>query len=145
MILTESMAERVIGAFAAGADWALAARILSVPRSTLRRAIQADAGLLERVDDARAQADEIVIKSLYTMATVDKNVTAAIFWLKNRRPKEWRDRREMDLTGDLEAAARRAAVEMGVDPDAVLELSKKIAEDSIAFPSLPAAPDRKVQ
>ncbi len=144
MTLTESQAERVVGAFAAGADWALAARILSIPRSTLRRWIEADAGLMERIDDARAQADEVVIKSLYTKATVDKDVTAMIFWLKNRRPKEWRDRREMDLTGDLEAAARRAAIEYGVSPDAVMELAKKIAEDSIAFPTLPAA-DRKVQ
>ena len=144
MTLTESQAERVVGAFAAGADWALAARILSIPRSTLRRWIEADAGLMERVDDARAQADEVVIKSLYTKATVDKDTTAMIFWLKNRRPKEWRDRREMDLTGNLEAAARRAAIEYGVSPDAVKELAKKIAEDSIAFPTLPAA-DRKVQ
>ena len=144
MTLTESQAERVVGAFAAGADWALAARILSIPRSTLRRAIEADAGLMERVEDARAQADEVVIKSLYTKATVDKDTTAMIFWLKNRRPKEWRDRREMDLTGNLEAAARRAAIEYGVSPDAVKELAKKIAEDSIAFPTLPAA-DRKVQ
>src|ERR1019366_3244441 len=58
-----------VGAFSAGADWALAARILSIPRSTLRRAIEADAGLMERVEDARAQADEVVIKSLYTKAT----------------------------------------------------------------------------
>jgi hypothetical protein len=49
---------------------------------------------MERVEDARAQADEVVIKSLYTKATVDKNTTAMIFWLKNRRPQEWRDRRE---------------------------------------------------
>ena len=100
MTLTESQAERVVGAFAAGADWALAARILSIPRSTLRRAIEADTDLMERVDDARAQADEVVIKSLYTKATVDKDTTAMIFWLKNRRRDEWNDRRDPNLSNE---------------------------------------------
>ena len=27
--------------------------------------------------------------------------TACIFWLKNRRPKEWRDRQEVDLQGTV--------------------------------------------
>ena len=100
MTLSESQAERVIGAFSAGADWALAARILSIPRSTLRRAIEADAGLMERVEDARAQADEVVIKSLYTKATVDKDTTAMIFWLKNRRRNDWSDRRDPNLSSE---------------------------------------------
>lgn len=29
------------------------------------------------------------------------NTTAQIFWLKNRMPKEWRDRQEIDLSGDI--------------------------------------------
>lgn len=28
------------------------------------------------------------------------DTTAAIFWLKNRRPDQWRDRREQNITGD---------------------------------------------
>lgn len=130
MTLTESQAERVVGAFAAGADWALAARILCIPRSTLRRWIEADASLMERVDDARAQADEVVIKSLYTKATVDKDTTAMIFWLKNRRPNEWRDRRDLNLSSDLRSAAERMAAELGVSADAVLELAAKIAANA---------------
>lgn len=27
--------------------------------------------------------------------------TAAIFWLKNRRPEEWRDKREVEHSGDM--------------------------------------------
>jgi len=38
--------------------------------------------------------------------TVTKNiapdVTACIFWLKNRRPDQWRDRKQIDLDLDLE-------------------------------------------
>lgn len=31
-------------------------------------------------------------------AKIAPDTTAAIFWLKNRRPQEWRDKREMDHT-----------------------------------------------
>jgi hypothetical protein len=135
MTLTESQAERVVGAFAAGADWALAARILSIPRSTLRRAIEADAGLMERVDDARAQADDVVIKSLYTKATVDKDTTAMIFWLKNRRPAEWRDRREHEVI-DVRGAAERMARQLDLPVDEVLALAIKIAAEAASDRSL---------
>lgn len=39
-------------------------------------------------------ADDRVVSSLYERA-VGGDVTACIFWLKNRRPEEWRDRREV--------------------------------------------------
>ncbi len=29
------------------------------------------------------------------------DTTAAIFWLKNRRPKEWRDKQDIELSGDV--------------------------------------------
>ena len=135
MTLTESQAERVVGAFAAGADWALAARILSIPRSTLRRAIEADAGLMERVEDARAQADEVVIKSLYTKATVDKNTTAMIFWLKNRRPAEWRDRREHAFV-NVRGAAERLAKEAGISAAELIALATQIADAPASDPPL---------
>jgi hypothetical protein len=31
------------------------------------------------------------------------DTTAAIFWLKNRRPSEWRDRQDINVTGDMSA------------------------------------------
>ena len=42
----------------------------------------------------KEDADENVKQSLYKTA-MQGNPTAMIFWLKNRRPKEWRDRREI--------------------------------------------------
>ncbi len=33
------------------------------------------------------------------IAKVSPDTTAAIFWLKNRRSQEWRDKRETELTG----------------------------------------------
>jgi len=128
--LTPAEAERVVGAFSAGADYARAARLVDLPRTTLQKAIAADAGLAERVDDAKAAADEVVIKSLYTKATVDKDTTAMIFWLKNRRPMEWRDRRELNLIGDVKSAAERVAAELGVPREAVIELATQIATEA---------------
>lgn len=44
-------------------------------------------------------------ESLEITKTVKKEVspdtTAQIFWLKNRKPKEWRDRKETELTGGI--------------------------------------------
>lgn len=36
--------------------------------------------------------------------------TAAIFWLKNRRPKEWRDKQEISVQGEIEIALTRRIV-----------------------------------
>ena len=71
----------------------------------------------------REKADELVIDSLYTRALgytieeeramnidgdvqivrVEKHIpsdpASMFFWLKNRRPKEWRDKRETELSG----------------------------------------------
>lgn len=34
-------------------------------------------------------------------AKIAPDVTAAIFWLKNRRPEDWRDRREVEHSGEM--------------------------------------------
>lgn len=47
-----------------------------------------------------------------TVKRVLPDVTAQIFWLKNRLPKEWRDRQEMDLSGQINTNVAVAAAEM---------------------------------
>jgi len=44
-------------------------------------------------------ADAEVAQSLYKTALAG-NTTAQIFWLKNRRSSEWRDKQEIDHTND---------------------------------------------
>lgn len=34
-----------------------------------------------------------------TEEEVAPDVTAAIFWLKNRKPEEWRDKRDVEIDG----------------------------------------------
>jgi len=51
------------------------------------------------------------------------DATACIFWLKNRRPGEWRDKREHDVTGNIKGPL---FVMMGDDAD------EDEAEDHVA-------------
>lgn len=53
-------------------------------------------------------ADRNVENSLYS-AAVKGNVTAMIFWLKNRKPEEWRDR--IDRNTKMDNEEQRARIE----------------------------------
>ena len=79
----------------------------------------------------KAPADERVIESLYNRALgfvrngryFPPDVTACIFWLKNRRPDEWRDRQDQRHTivqdnrtaAEILADLQREMAEMGLD------------------------------
>lgn len=45
--------------------------------------------------NAGSSVERVPIRKIYP-----PDPTAAIFWLKNRRPKEWRDKQEIEHTGD---------------------------------------------
>lgn len=49
-------------------------------------------------------ADDRVVQALYTQA-LEGNVGAAVFWLKNRRRNEWRDRWDIDVSGEIKTDA----------------------------------------
>ena len=51
--------------------------------------------------DGKHVSDDAVVKSLYDTALAG-NVTAQIFWLKNRKPDKWRDKQEVDHSGNLQ-------------------------------------------
>ena len=42
-------------------------------------------------------ADLAVEAALFAKATTGGDVTAMIFWLKNRKPREWRDKQDIEL------------------------------------------------
>jgi transcriptional regulator with XRE-family HTH domain len=44
--------------------------------------------------------------------------TAQIFWLKNRKPREWRDKREMELMGEVGLVQIVDDIPVGTDGDA---------------------------
>jgi hypothetical protein len=47
-------------------------------------------------DDIKNYMGEIIITP--TIKHYPPDATSGIFWLKNRRPKEWRDKQEVDLS-----------------------------------------------
>ena len=53
-----------------------------------------DEKFLESLKRGKLKADMNVIRKLYDKA-VSGDTTAMIFWLKNRRPQDWRDRQEI--------------------------------------------------
>ena len=55
------------------------------------------ADFFQALKAGRLDADAAVADSLYRKA-LSGDVTACIFWLKNRRPDQWRDRRSVDAT-----------------------------------------------
>ena len=63
---------------------------LHVSASTLGRWCTEHADLAASLNDGRDLADARVEDSLFSSAMAG-NVTAQIFWLKNRRPAKWRD------------------------------------------------------
>jgi len=96
----------------------------SVTRQTLDNWKQASPDFFASLRSAKQEADEKVEKSLYQRATgyvtkktevakfqgkigevievdeyIQPDVTACIFWLKNRKPAEWRDKQELEHSG----------------------------------------------
>ncbi len=98
--LTQERRDQVLVALRAGADMGLAARAVGVSRRGLYALRARDPEFKEAVDEARSFADAIIIKRLFDKAR-EGDTTAMIFWLKNRRPSEWRDRRHHAHTGDV--------------------------------------------
>jgi hypothetical protein len=49
------------------------------------------------------------VETVRRLKHIEPNVVAQIFWLKNRRPKEWRDKQEIEATGDLGEALSKIA------------------------------------
>lgn len=100
------------------------AAFFKVDRATWYRWKASDQEFCDALKDWKKEADEKVERSLYERAMgyshpEDKifndqgkplivptvkhyapDTTAAIFWLKNRQPEQWRDKREHEHTGD---------------------------------------------
>lgn len=76
------------------------------------------------------QTKELTDNGLMVTKEVTKQVppdtTAAIFWLKNRKPDVWRDRKETQLSGSLETNSRPLEK---IDDKKLSELERKLTGD----------------
>ena len=71
------------------------AHAFDVDATTIRNWMRAHPEFLRSLKAGRVEADSAVASALYDKA-LSGDVTAQIFWLKNRRPDQWRDRRTVD-------------------------------------------------
>lgn len=58
------------------------------------------------IDNALKETKEIVdneVENALYKSALSGNVTAQIFWLKNRRPDRWREKREVEVSPDDKA------------------------------------------
>lgn len=67
-----------------------------VENALFKRAIGYDVQETETIDDG----ETVVVKT--KIKHIPGDVTAQIYWLKNRKPNEWRDKRETSVTADIE-------------------------------------------
>lgn len=83
------------------------ARALDVTGQTIRNWKHKSPKFFEAIKRGQAKSEARVAKSLYEMAIgepakrIQPNVTAAIFFLKNRAPESWRDRHDVDHGGSV--------------------------------------------
>lgn len=73
------------------------ALVSGVCRQTLYSRKLRDQKLDQALKRGKLRADVEVVKALYTRATQYGDTTAMIFWLKNRRPEQWRDKQDIDV------------------------------------------------
>ena len=126
------------------------ADLLEVHISTLYRWKNDFPEFCDVLKSGKELADERVVRSLYQRATgyrqkavkifmpagkddpvyaeyveaVPADTTAAIFWLKNRKPEEWRDKVVQEHTGDLSLFDRLERGVARADEDASCETTK---------------------
>ncbi len=94
----------------AGATDSEIAKEIGIDRSNLHRHKKKDKELRNTLKDWKDEADKKVEHSLYQRACgitdadgkyYPPDTTAMIFWLKNRQPKNWRDKRDVEMSGGI--------------------------------------------
>lgn len=83
-------------------------------------------GFLEALAFVSDHADNRVEKKLYNSA-MEGNVSAQIFWLKNRRTNKWRDRRDIELNAEIETTGE---VNYRHQAMALIALMREAADDN---------------
>ena len=78
------------------------AKNMGVSRSTLAKWKNENSDISDTLKKNREVCDCMVENALFKSA-LEGNITAQIFWLKNRKPEAWRDKVEKDVSVDVES------------------------------------------
>ena len=89
---------------------------IGISRSTLKEWKKKYPALSAALKKSKEVADREVENALYKKA-LSGDTTAIIFWLKNRRPEDWRDKRETQLSGNVQTVPDRLVIDYGGDDD----------------------------
>ena len=73
---------------------------LGVAGSTLYKRKKDEAEISEAIKRGRSKGIATITNALFQSAK-GGNITAQIFYLKNRNPQEWSDRKDLTVEGDL--------------------------------------------
>ena len=117
------------------------AKFFNVDTATIYRWKNSNVEFCEAARVGKEKADDRVVRSLYNRAVgysfesekvfhnqgeivrapivehVPPDQSAAMNWLKNRRPDDWRDRREHNLSGSVEITRIQREIVDPKDPD----------------------------
>lgn len=93
----QSVRDRIMMLAAKGATDKDMAEAIGVHEATFNLWKHKHPDFYESLRSAKDIADDMVESALLNNAINNNNVTAQIFWLKNRRTKEWRDKVEVAL------------------------------------------------
>lgn len=96
---------------------------LGVGRTTLYNRMKRKRDVRDALKRGRSKGIATVTNALFQAAR-HGNVTAMIFYLKNRAPAEWRDRRDLELSGQGGEPVDLNWTVHIVDPQAVPKICK---------------------
>jgi hypothetical protein len=95
---TDIKKEEYLKALRGGNTRGDAANMAGVTRWTVRQHRDKDKKFDDKCENAETDAVETIEDALYEAASYG-NITAQIFFLKNRRPDKWRDRQTHEVSG----------------------------------------------
>ena len=98
--MKEANPEQVESLAAQGLTMDQIASCLGMSRSTLYERVGSESDVSDAIKRGRAKGVATVSNALFQSAK-GGNITAQIFYLKNRSPDDWKDRRETELSGEL--------------------------------------------
>ena len=129
--LNQKIADKILELAAAGKTEKQIATAVGISLATLSNWKSSHGSFLDALKDAKEIADDLVEMSLFQRAigfrhkeiklhydkydgwqskTFDRyyppDTTACIFWLKNRRPDEWREAQRIEHSGKIEGGAK---------------------------------------